>query len=86
MSIMHVMIKAHLRNPVVEIADIPKKFFKFAAKEHDEYVRLLKREAGDEFERSDEARVAKVIFDRCNALGFYKDPNHFEEGDATPCL
>ena len=85
MSIMHVMIKAHLRNPVVEISDIPKKFFKFAAREHDEYISLLKREAGDDFENSDEARVAAVIFARCNELGYYKDPNQFIEGD-TPCL
>lgn len=78
--IMHVLVRSLISNSNFEIKDIPKKMFKFAGREYDDYLVEFKKETDLNYEKTKEIHVIKAIFEKINEFGYYKIPEtNFEE-------
>ena len=62
-GVLHVLVKTLSYNDNFDWSKVPKKVWKTAAKDYDEYLHLFKSEVGfDEFESSREKKVLQAIF------------------------
>jgi hypothetical protein len=73
-QVMHVLVRSLISNSNFDIKNVPKKMFKFAAREYEDYVSTFKKEIDIDYENTKESQVISQIFEKINQYGYYKIP------------
>lgn len=72
------MVKTLSYNESFDWSKIPSKALKIAAKDYDEFLRLFKKEVGEDcYNTSREKRILEMIFEKLNAEGYYRLPESY---------
>jgi hypothetical protein len=74
-GLMHTIVRTLVYNYEFDVDKIPNKILKAAAKNYDEYLRLYRKEVGEQtFMKSRERQVLQKVFVKMDQLGYYQYP------------